>query len=82
MSPSRVFLLFALLGGVVMFAEVVATQTHQSATKVIGGNPRTWGPPLHGGRPKSSANAAHPGGSGRFILMALMGAFVLFLLLG
>ena len=82
MTPARVFLLFALLGGIVMFAEVAATQTHRSATKAIGGNPRTWGPPLHDGPPKSSANAAHPVGSGRFILMALMGTFVLFLLLG
>ena len=79
MSAARVFLLFALLGGAVIFAEAAA---NWSRSGLVGGNPATWGPPLNLDSTRSNAHPGHTGGGWRFLLMALMGLFVLYLLLG
>ena len=43
MSASRVFLLFAFMGGMVLLAECSANRTRGA---LIGSDTATWGPPL------------------------------------
>ena len=74
MSGSRVFLLFAFMGGMVLLAEGSINGTRRP---LIGANPSTWGPPLA----SSGTATITREGLVRLMLVAIMSVFVFFLLL-
>lgn len=75
MTAARIFVVFALLGGVVMIADAAGNGTISR----LGGDPRTWGPPLHSSHHSSSPTIAP---ALKYLFLAIMGIFVLHLLLG
>ena len=74
MSASRVFLLFAFMGGMVLLAECSANRTRGA---LIGSDTATWGPPLVSGHDAGISRD----GLLRMMLIAIMSVFVFFLLL-